>query len=135
MIEALRKAGHEVQLTDCCQEALVRVQQREFDCAVLSYSLPNDTIKELIELLRQYRPGCPTIVISENGRIDWELLPTRTIHPRQGAQALFAALADLERRGRRNRPSIFQEEGVEPAKRRRRTDRPFSVLDRLRRSD
>ena len=96
-IEALYRAGHEVQFAENVREALAKVQQEDFDCFVLSYSLSSETLKELTEVLRQHRPACPTIVISERGTIDWELARSVTLHPERGVEALLDALADLER--------------------------------------
>jgi DNA-binding NtrC family response regulator len=96
--ETLQRAGHNVQFPGSKQEALFLIHQRSFDCVVLFYSLSNDTIEELSELLKQACPTCPIVAVSQNGHMDFKLQPATMVQWRQGAEALLATLSMIERR-------------------------------------
>ena len=46
---------------------------------VLSYSLSNDTAQELVDLLEQYCPRCPIIVLPDRRWDDREIRPDQTV--------------------------------------------------------
>src|SRR5947209_18933855 len=54
--EVLRDRGFSVTIPRDNQEALKIIRHGDFDFAVLSYTLPNDTVQQIAELVREYRP-------------------------------------------------------------------------------
>lgn len=88
----LRDRGFDVSTPGDPQEAAAIIRNGNFDIAVLSYTLPNDLVQELTQLIREHCPHCPLIVISSNKRIDREIRPDQMVEADQGPAALLAAL-------------------------------------------
>ncbi len=93
--EVLRNRGFSVIVPDSKSEAIAAIEQAEFDVAVLTYTLSNETVQELSELLRQRCPTCPLITITENHRIDEKVQPDRIVLANQGPEALVKALRQV----------------------------------------
>lgn len=70
VVEALERAGHNVQFPSSREEGLAFIDRRAFDCVVLSYSLANATIEQFIELLKQASPACPIIALSGSNEMN-----------------------------------------------------------------
>src|SRR5689334_6387351 len=64
--EVLRTRGFSAIVPATKEEARQAIEQAEFDVAVLTYTLSNETVQELSELLRQKCPTCPLITITES---------------------------------------------------------------------
>ena len=127
IVATLERAGHIIQVPKRLEEALSLINQRSFDCVVLSYSLSNEVIEQFVELLKQACPTCPLIAISENGAMDLKLQPARMLQWSQGVEALVTTLAMMERRMRRlnkqqNGPG---RENLSKAQQRRYSDKRF----------
>jgi CheY-like chemotaxis protein len=95
--EVLRNRGFAVTIPRDNQEALKTIRHGDFDIAVLSYTLPSDTVQQIAELMREYRPDCPLIAISETGRVDRRVDPDETVIADDGPPALLAALRRVTR--------------------------------------
>src|SRR5436189_2270571 len=95
--EVLRDRGFSVTIPRDNQEALKIIRHGDFDIAVLSYTLPSDTVQQIAELVREYRPDCPLIAISEAGRVDRRVDLDETVIADDGPPALLAALRRVTR--------------------------------------
>jgi len=91
-IEVLEAAGFEVLAPTARHEAERAVLAGEYDVALLSYSLSNETAQELAELVRQSCPQCGIVAISETGWDDSKIAPDETVVGSEGPQALIAAI-------------------------------------------
>ena len=90
--EVLRGNGFQVLTPRSKQEAIQAIKHGDLDLAVLTYTLPNETVHELAELLRESCPGCPLITISDSGRVDNKIAPDATVVAEQGPAGLIEAL-------------------------------------------
>jgi len=88
----LRDRGFEVSTPADSQEASAIIRNGNFDIAVLSYTLPNDLVQELTQLIREHCSNCPLIVISSNKQIDREIRPDEMVDANDGPAALLGAL-------------------------------------------
>jgi DNA-binding response OmpR family regulator len=93
----LRDHGFNVTVPSDYQEAVKIIRHGDFDVAVLSYTLPSDTVQQIAELVRQYRPECPLIAISESGRVDRRVAPDEIVIADDGPPGLLAALRRVTR--------------------------------------
>jgi len=95
--EVLRDHGFNVRVPSDNKEAVKIIRHGDFDVAVLSYTLPSDTVQQIAELVRQYRPECPLIAISESGRVDRRVAPDEIVIADDGPPGLLAALRRVTR--------------------------------------
>ncbi len=93
----LRDRGFEVVTPAHLDEAVAAIRAGSFDIAVLTYTLSNNTVRELAELIREYRPECPLIAISSTKRVDREINPDEIVLADEGPSALLAALRRVSR--------------------------------------
>lgn len=93
--EVLRGNGFEVIVPQSKEEAAATIRNGSVDVVVLTYTLPNDTVHELTDLLREYCPACRLVVISESGRVDRRIAPDATVLTEQGPAGLIEALRRL----------------------------------------
>lgn len=54
----------EVRTVETGHEVLEALRQREFDCALLDFILPDNTADQLLTLAGRERRGCPVLVVS-----------------------------------------------------------------------
>lgn len=97
--EVLRAHGFSVAIPDSEAEAVAAMQRGGFDVAVLTYTLSNDTVEELTELLRQHWPDCRLVTISETKYPDPKINPDANVLADDGPKALIEALRETLRRG------------------------------------
>jgi len=90
--EVLRTRGFSVIVPTTREQAREAIDQGEFDVAVLTYTLSNETVEELSELLRQKCPTCPLITITESHKIDGKIRPDRIVLADEGPESLIKAL-------------------------------------------
>ena len=95
--EVLRDRGFEVATPDSREEAIAGIRKGNFDVAILTYTLPNDIVQELAQLVREHCPECPLIAISNNTRMDREICPDVMVNADEGPSALIAALRRVTR--------------------------------------
>ena len=95
--EVLRDRGFEVATPDSREEAIAGIRKGNFDVAILTYTLPNDIVQELAQLVREHCPECPLIAISNNTRMDREIRPDVMVNADDGPNALIAALRRVTR--------------------------------------
>lgn len=97
--EVLRAHGFLVAIPESKAEAVGAIRRGDFDVAVLTYTLSNDTVQELVELVRQYRPDCRLVTISETKYPDPKINPDANVLADDGPKALIEALRETLRRG------------------------------------
>jgi CheY-like chemotaxis protein len=90
--EVLRGNGFQVVTPRHKEEAIQAIKHGDLDVAVLTYTLPNETVHELAQLLRESCPGCPLITISDSGRVDNKIDPDATVVAEEGPAGLIEAL-------------------------------------------
>jgi DNA-binding response OmpR family regulator len=73
--EFLKSHGINVIFPESKQAALAAIRAGGFDVVILSYSLSDETAKELVEIIDQAWPQCPLIAITENRWEDHVLSP------------------------------------------------------------
>lgn len=95
--EVLRDRGFQVTAPENLEEAIAAIRKGGFDIAVLTYTLSNTTVLELSELIREYCPDCPVVVISGNKCTDREIRPDEVVRADDGPAALVAALRRITR--------------------------------------
>lgn len=88
----LRDRGFEVATPETREEAVAAIRKGRCDIVVLTYTLSNDTVQELAELVREHCPNCPLIAISNSNRLDREIDPDEMVNANEGPAALIAAL-------------------------------------------
>jgi len=64
---------------------------------VLSYTLPNDTVEELAELMHEYCQECALVAITDTGRVDRRIRPDEIVLADDGPGALIEALHRITR--------------------------------------
>ena len=95
--EVLRGSGFEVIAPGSREEAIAAIRKGNFDLAILTYTLPNDIVQELAQLVREHCPECPLLAISNNTRMDREIRPDVMVNADEGPSALIAALRRVMR--------------------------------------
>jgi CheY-like chemotaxis protein len=95
--EVLRRHGIPVLTPRTKEEAVQAIKRGGFDIAVLTYTLPNDTVHELVDMIRERYPECRLIAISQSGRIDRRIAPDATVIADEGPAALIEAVRRLSR--------------------------------------
>lgn len=90
--EVLRNRGFSVIVPATKEEAREAIEHAEFDVAVLTYTLSNETVEEISELLRQKCPTCPLVTITNSHKVDGKIRPDRLVLADQGPEALIKAL-------------------------------------------
>jgi CheY-like chemotaxis protein len=96
--EVLHDRGFEVRVSTDRGEALKLIQRGDFDAVVLSYTLSSDTVEELAEEIREYRPQCPLVVIAKTKYPDRKIVPDAVALADDGPKALISALRHVLRR-------------------------------------
>lgn len=94
----LRDRGFEVATPHSHDDAVSAIRRGNFDIVVLSYTLPNEEVKELAQLAREYCPECPIVaIVADPGRLDREIGPDAMVNADDGPDALLAALRRVRR--------------------------------------
>lgn len=83
--------------------ALSAIRGGNFDAAILSYTLPNEIAKELVELIDQVCPDCPLIAITRQRWEDREFKPDETVLDTDPPQTLLEVLARISKRNQNPR--------------------------------
>lgn len=96
--EVLRTHGFQVITPRTKEDAVHAIKCGELDVAVLTYTLPNEIVHELADLLREHCPECRLIAISDSGKVDRKIAPDATVLANQGPAGLIQALRRLQRR-------------------------------------
>ena len=98
------------------------IRKGSFDIAVLSYTLSNETVQDLAELVREYCSECPVIAISGDRRMDREIRPDEMVKADDGPEGVDRSLekshaarlakksrASLGRAGEGTRPHVIRD--------------------------
>lgn len=93
--EALRGSGFNVLVPRSKDDAILAIKHASIDVVVLTYTLPNETVHELADLLREFCPECRLVVISETGRTDRKIAPDLIVLAAEGPIGLIEALRRL----------------------------------------
>jgi DNA-binding response OmpR family regulator len=99
--EFLTSYGIHVIFPEHKQLAISAIRRGGFDAVILSYTLSNQTAKELIDLVDQVCPDCPLISITSQPWDDRELRPDTTVLDTAPPQQLLEALRQIEARLRK----------------------------------
>jgi DNA-binding response OmpR family regulator len=95
--EVLRSHGFNVATPRTEEEMKAAIRRGNFDVAVLSYTLPNDTVEEMAELMREYCRDCTLVAITDTGRVDRKISPDEVVLADDGPGALIEALHRVTR--------------------------------------
>jgi len=95
--EVLRDRGFQVVTPDTTEEAIAIIERGELDAAVLSYTLSDETVKTITDVLREHCPDCPIIAIARSKRLDRRIAPEAIVLADEGPPALVAAVTKLLR--------------------------------------
>lgn len=90
--EYLRAKGYDVTSPADHAQAVEAIRRGGFQLAVVTYTLSNETVLEFAEMLRQYCPSCPLIVIANSTRADRNVAPDEIVLADDGPEALLAAI-------------------------------------------
>jgi hypothetical protein len=90
--EVLRSHGFNVVIPASKADAIAAIRRGGYDVCVLTYTLSNETVEELAELVRQHCPDCRLITISETRNSDPKINPDLNVVADDGPQALLEAL-------------------------------------------
>jgi DNA-binding response OmpR family regulator len=69
---ALAHAGFHVVRPNNRKEALAILKKRQFDAAVISYTLSSDSVQEMTTLFRESNPQAPIVVVTRGRLADWK---------------------------------------------------------------
>ncbi|HKW68647.1 MAG TPA: hypothetical protein VJP04_15245 [Terriglobales bacterium] len=97
--EVLQAHGFSVAIPTTRAEAIAAIRRGGFDVVVLSYTLSNDTVEEIAELVRQHCPECRLVTISDTKYRDARIDPDANVLADDGPKALIEALRETLRRG------------------------------------
>lgn len=97
--EVLRSNGFNVTIPASKADAIAAIRRGGFDVAVLTYTLSNDTVEELTELLRQHWPDSRLVTISEMKYPDPKINPDANVLADEGPKALIKALRATLKQG------------------------------------
>jgi DNA-binding NtrC family response regulator len=97
--EVLRANGFFVSISYSEAEARAAIRNGGFDVVVLSYTLSNDVVEEVAELVRQHCPECRLVTISDTKYRDAKIEPDANVLADDGPKALLEALRETLRRG------------------------------------
>jgi hypothetical protein len=96
--EVLRAHGFAVSISHGEAEARAAIRGGGFDVVLLSYTLSNDVVEEVAELVRQHWPDCRLVTISDTKYPDPKINPDANVLADDGPKALIEALrATLKR--------------------------------------
>lgn len=98
--EFLRSHSIDVIFPESKVAAVEAIRAGGFDIVLVSYSLSDDTVKELLEMVDQVCPACPVIRISNQRWPDRQLEPDTTVLATDPPEALLAAIQRLEKKQR-----------------------------------
>jgi DNA-binding response OmpR family regulator len=90
--EVLESKGYQVMTPGTRPEVESAIRAGGFDIAVLSYTLPSATVKEIAELVRQMCPECPLLMISLRAESDPHVQPDEIVPADLGPSALVDAI-------------------------------------------
>jgi DNA-binding response OmpR family regulator len=88
----LRAQGFDVTALTDIAEAFDLITTQHFDAVIFSYTLPNEAVLHLSELVRELRPSCAVVAINSSPRLDPRVSPDEIAIADDGPEALLAAL-------------------------------------------
>lgn len=97
--EVLRAHGFLVAIPESKEETVAAIRQGDYDVAVFTYTLSNDTVEELAELVRQHCSDCRLITISDTRLPDPKINPDANVLADDGPKALLQALRTMLKGG------------------------------------
>ena len=94
----LKTHGFDVDLPQGRNEVFRRIQEGGFDMVLLSYTLSSESVLDYTDMVREFCPACPLIVISKSGTEDKRVSPDAVVKADDGPEALLLAMRDCGRR-------------------------------------
>lgn len=98
--EFLQSYGIHVVFPESRKDAIAAIRAGNFHAVILSYTINNETAKELLDLVEQVCPDCPLIAITKDRWDDREFKPHETVLDTDPPQELLEALRRIEARYR-----------------------------------
>ena len=96
--EVLQHHGFEVTAPANEAEAIAAIRQANFDVAIVSYTLSDVSVRQFVDLIRQYRPDCPLLAISQSAQYDRLIEPDSVVVGDKGPAELLTAIRKLLKR-------------------------------------
>lgn len=94
----LRDRGFDVTTPQDREEAVNAIRKGGYDIVVLTYTLSNETVQELAQMVRDYCPNCPLVaIVGGRQKLDREIGPDHVVNADDGPAALIAALRRVTR--------------------------------------
>jgi DNA-binding response OmpR family regulator len=84
--------GYAVIIPRTKDDAVELIGSRSFNAAILSYTLSDETVKQLADLIRQACPQCPLLTISRSAMHDPHVQPDAIVNAEDGPNGLISAL-------------------------------------------
>ena len=89
----LRDRGFDVTTPQNREEAVNAIRRGGYDIVVLTYTLTNEMVQELAQLVRDHCPNCPLVaIVGGKQQLDREIGPDHVVNADDGPAALIAAL-------------------------------------------
>lgn len=95
--EVLRSKGFQVEISLNEEHAFDLIRGGNYDAVVVSYTLPDDVVRQLADEMREYCPECPVVAISNTRVPDRTIRPDRIVLADEGPAALIGALRQVLR--------------------------------------
>ena len=96
--EVLQQHGFHVHIATNRDQGMDLIHAGNYDVVVVSYTLPDQVVREFADEMREYCPECPVIAISNAHRPDPIIRPDQMILADEGPAALLSALRHVLRR-------------------------------------
>lgn len=96
--ESIQAHGIHVIFPENKQAAVAAIRSGGYDTVILSYTLDDQTARELVGIVKQCCSGCPLIAITNQRWDDLEFNADETILDTDPPQALIDALFRVEKR-------------------------------------
>ncbi len=93
--EVLRHHGFDVIAPANDAEAVTAIRQANFDIAIISYTLSDVSVRQFVDLIRQYRPECPLLAIAQSAQYDRLIEPDSVVIGDNGPAELVTAIRKL----------------------------------------
>jgi CheY-like chemotaxis protein len=93
--EVLRNKGFQVEISLNDEHALELIRNANYDAVVVSYTLPDNVVRQLADEMRESCPQCPVVAIANTRVPDRTIRPDRIVLADEGPVALIRALRQV----------------------------------------
>ena len=95
--EVLRNKGFQVEISLNDEHALELIRNANYDAVVVSYTLPDEVVRQLADEMREACPECSVVAIANTRVPDRTICPDRIVLADEGPAALIRALRQVLR--------------------------------------